>query len=86
MSRGNIVSIVNIGAGLEAAGEVADILGQPEIGISIEAAGIAANEAEGVVVTFQLRSGGTRSYRYDGEAAAAILSGADPAGFSGEPV
>lgn len=33
MSRQNIVGIVNVGPGLEAAGEVADTLGQAEIGI-----------------------------------------------------
>jgi hypothetical protein len=83
MSRANIVSIVNLAAGLEAAGEIADAFGQEEIGIPLEGAAIAANELEGIVVTFQLRAGGTCSYRYDGEAAAAILAGADPAGFSG---
>ena len=86
MSRANIVSIVNLAAGVEAAGAIADALGQEEIGIPLEGLSLAADELEGIIVTFQLRSGGTRSYKYYGSDAEAIMNGADPAGFAGEPV
>jgi hypothetical protein len=86
MSRGNVISIVRIGGGLESVGEIAGAVGAEELAAPIELAGLAADELEGIVVTFQLRSGGTRSYRYSGDAAAAILGGADPAQFSGEPM
>lgn len=88
MSRGNIVSIVNLGEAAEIAGgilgEIAEPIGGGLIGEEIgqEVGDLAA----GIVVTFQLRSGGTRSYRYDGEAAAAVLAGSDPSNYAGEPV
>jgi hypothetical protein len=41
---------------------------------------------QGITVTFALKNGETRSYRYEGQAALQILSGADPVHFSGDQV
>jgi hypothetical protein len=85
MSRGNITSIVRIGGGLESVGEIAGAVGAEELAAPIELAGLAADELEGIIVTFSVHEGGTRSYKYYGSDAEAIENGADPAGFLGEP-
>jgi hypothetical protein len=85
MSRANIISIVSLSAGLEAAGEIAGALGQAEIAVPFEGAALAADELTGIIVTFSVHEGGTRSYKYYGSDAEAIENGADPAGFLGEP-
>jgi hypothetical protein len=44
---------------------------------------VPTDEGIGLEVTFQTREGGLRVYLYEGGAAAAIMAGADPAGFHG---
>lgn len=89
MSRANIVSIESVGSEEGAIiggvlGEIAEPLGGGIIGEELgEAVG---EEVSGIVVTFSVHGGGTRSYQYDGDAAAAILAGDDPSNYSGERV
>ena len=47
---------------------------------------IVPNGLRSIIVTFACRDEERLSYRYEGAAASAILSGADPAAFSGERV
>lgn len=39
-----------------------------------------------VLVTFMMKNGGTRTYRYEGMDALAVLKGSDPADLQGERV
>ncbi len=44
---------------------------------------VPSDEGIGLEVTFKTREGGLRTYSYEAAAAAAIMAGADPAGFQG---
>jgi hypothetical protein len=47
---------------------------------------VPSDEGIGLEVTFKTREGELRLYLYEGGAAAAIMAGADPAGFQGTPI
>lgn len=87
MSRSNVISIepdlegLAIDAGTGAVEGFEGGLPGAIAGAAMDAAGSA------ILVTFAVHGAeGTRTYRYEGEAAAAILAGSDPAGYEGERV
>jgi hypothetical protein len=49
-------------------------------------AGTLGGENDAVLVTFRMKNGGTRTYRYEGMDALAVLNGSDPADLNGERV
>lgn len=52
----------------------------------VPSAGTLMGEDDAVLVTFQMKNGGTRTYRYTGKDAIAVMKGSDPADLDGERV
>jgi len=52
----------------------------------VPSAGTILGEDDAVLVTFRMKNGATRTYRYVGRDAIAVMNGSDPADLDGERV